>query len=124
MTDWPADFESQFWSLYPRRIAKIDAMKALRKVHASGTVSWAKLTGALVQYRAWLAERGPNTWRPEPKHPATWLRSGGWDDEYRSGSNGRIIGDGAEWRDKIVREQFAERDRYDAEQAAKRQRMN
>lgn len=79
--DWPRDFEVQFWALYPRRVSKKPAMKALGKVKASGEVSWAKLVDSIARYTVWLGEASPTNWRPEPKHPATWLNGGCWDDE-------------------------------------------
>lgn len=82
--DWPPNFEAQFWELYPRRVSKKTAMKALAKVKASGEVPWQKIVDSIARYKAWLAETGPNVWRPEAKHPATWLNGGCWDDELPS----------------------------------------
>lgn len=80
--DWPADYRERFWQAYPRRVAKLAALKALDKARARGDVPWAKLIGAIARYTTWLKEPG---WRPEPKHPATWLNNGCWDDELESG---------------------------------------
>jgi hypothetical protein len=84
--DWPTDYQEQFWKLYPRRIAKAHAMKALDKIagirknrpRRSPQVPWATITSALARYTLWL--EGPG-WRPDAKHPATWLNAGCWDDE-------------------------------------------
>lgn len=80
--DWPDDFEAQFWKQYPLKVGKIAALKALRKVRERGDIPWASIMAAISRYSAWLDQRGPNCWRPEPKHPATWLNQGCWDDEY------------------------------------------
>lgn len=81
--DWPRDYEAQFWQLYPRRVSKIAAMKALKKVRDSRKVRWAKIVEAIEAYKVHLAQT--DSWRPEPKHPATWLNAGCWDDELESG---------------------------------------
>lgn len=91
--DWPDDYEAVFWDAYPRRVSKISAMKALEKVRRGGDVSWGKLINAVQQYSIWLGETGQG-WRPGPKHPATWLNGGGWDDELpRQQQNGTTFAD-------------------------------
>ena len=69
-----------FWTLYPKRIARLDAVKA-----------WAKLSDAermdalvaLVKWRrVWLA-RDEMQFVP---HAATWLRGARWEDELPSDS--------------------------------------
>src|ERR1700681_1282280 len=77
MSDWPDDYQEQFWKLYPRRIAKAHCMKALDKVKKQG-VPWEKIVMAIAAYSVWLNDP---CWRPEAKHPATWLNAGCWDDE-------------------------------------------
>jgi hypothetical protein len=77
-TDWPPDYQEQFWEMYPRRVSKRTAMRALEKVRDGGEVPWTKFVNAIALYRAWLSAPG---WRPPAKHPATWLNAGCWDDE-------------------------------------------
>lgn len=79
--EWPDDCQAQFWNRYPRKIAKADAMKALAKVRAAGLVKFPDMLAAIDRYVAWLAQSSPNDWRPEPKHPATWLNKSCWEDE-------------------------------------------
>ena len=80
----PAQNESaafdDFWTLYPKRVARLDAVKA-----------WAKLSDAermdalvaLVKWRrVWLA-RDEMQFVP---HAATWLRGARWEDELPSDS--------------------------------------
>jgi hypothetical protein len=81
--EWPSDYREQFWYRYPRKIAKIAAMKALERVYKSDDVAWERLIEKVMEYAAWLdcSER----WRPEPKHAATWLNGGCWDDHLPTG---------------------------------------
>ena len=79
--DWPPDYEAQFWRQYPRRIAKADAMKKLRKIREQRVVTWAKLIGAVLRYAAHVDGKD----QKYTKHPATWLNQGCWDDEYPDG---------------------------------------
>ena len=76
--NWPDDYQDQFWKTYPRRVAKIAAMKALDKARAAG-VDFAKILTSVEQYKEQIARK-----RTEPQyvaHPATWLNQGRWDDE-------------------------------------------
>lgn len=71
---WPADFREQFWKAYPRKSAKLAAMKALEAVRKRGAVTWDRLLSTVAAYAA--------TADPQfTKHPATWLNQGCWDDE-------------------------------------------
>jgi len=68
----------QFWSIYPKKVAKNDALKAFQK--AMETVNVAVMINAVqaqLACDAWAKEGGkyiPN--------PATWLNGGQWDNEY------------------------------------------
>lgn len=87
---WPADHQEQFWKLYPRRIAKLSAMKALKKARKRN-VSWDHFIAAVEKYAAWCKTKE----KQFIKHPATWLNGGCWDDEYDLRENdpsGRPIG--------------------------------
>lgn len=81
---WPRDYREKFWAAYPRKISKAAAMKSLDKVKDAGDVAFEKILEAIERYKAWLAEADPrrHIWRPEPKHPSTWLNQGCWDDEF------------------------------------------
>lgn len=63
-----------FWKSYPNRKGKADAMKAFDKAIKQTT-----LDAMLTAITAYVANK-PD-WQ-DYKHPATWLRSGGWDDEW------------------------------------------
>lgn len=79
LDDWPPDYGDQFWDLYPRRIAKISAMKALAKVRKTG-VPWAKVKAGVLRYASYAATRESQY----IKHPTTWLNGGCWDDEAQT----------------------------------------
>lgn len=68
-------FES-FWSAYPRRVAKATARKAFAKAIKLTTLE--TMLAAIESYKAhkpeWMAF----------KHPATWLNSEGWEDEWET----------------------------------------
>ncbi len=85
--DWPPDYKEQFWSRYPpgRRKDKIDAMKALEKVHKLG-VPWATFIAGVERY----AFEEQNTEPRYIKLPATWLNKGGW--HFEDQPNGKRPG--------------------------------
>lgn len=62
-----------FWAVYPRRVAKLDAQKAFAKA-----LKIAPAEDIIAGARRYAAgAREPQF----TKHPATWLRSGCWMDE-------------------------------------------
>ena len=67
-----------FWTLYPRRVAKRDALKAWAKVPASEHLAVVIATAAW--RRVWL-KRGELDYIP---YPATWLNGWRWEDELPS----------------------------------------
>lgn len=77
---WPDDYQVQFWSEYPRKIAKAAAMRALEKFH--NRVPWDLIMTKLRAYKRWLGEGGGKEFRPEPKHPKTWINGECWNDDY------------------------------------------
>lgn len=62
-----------FWSSYPRRVGKLDALKAFEKARRL-----TDLDTIVVAVRRLVAEGREMRFVP---HPATWLRQGRWDDE-------------------------------------------
>lgn len=68
------DLFEAFWSAYPRRVAKATARKAFAKAIKLTTLE--TMLAAIESYKAhkpdWMAF----------KHPATWLNSEGWEDEW------------------------------------------
>lgn len=71
---YPEDF-LWFWSEYPKKKAKLDALKAWRETEDLRP-EIEKLMGAIEAQKA--GEAWSKGYIP---HPATWLRSGRWDDE-------------------------------------------
>ena len=76
---YPQEF-LRFWSAYPNKKDKADALKAWKK--RNGTMPDVEtLLTAIEAQKEWRARAGPNEFRPEWKHPATWLNKGSWEDE-------------------------------------------
>lgn len=68
-----AEFD-QFWARYPRRIAKLAALKAFAR--ARKTASLETILAGVERY-----VHGKPSWQ-EWAYPASWLNAGRWDDEY------------------------------------------
>ena len=66
----------EFWSLYPRKIAKATARKAWAKLSAEQQLMAAKAIDTHCQY--WSAKETELEFIP---HPATWLHQERWEDE-------------------------------------------
>jgi hypothetical protein len=70
----PDDFE-QFWSVFPKRVGKVDAKRAFAKA-----LKRAPLADILGGARRYAAERTAQD-RTYTAHPATWLDKDRWTDE-------------------------------------------
>ena len=72
-----ADF-AEFWSLYPRRVAKKEAEKAFKQIHWTPEL-WEEVKAAI---EAW---KGSEQWQKDGgayiPHASTWLRGERWTDE-------------------------------------------
>lgn len=68
----------QFWSIYPKKKSKGDALKAWKKIKPSKSLLKTILDAVSVQKEShsWTKEGGQYI-----PYPATWLRSMGWEDE-------------------------------------------
>jgi len=66
----------EFWSLYPRKIAKATARKAWAKLSAEQQLMAAKAIDSHCQY--WRAKETELEFIP---YPATWLNAERWEDE-------------------------------------------
>jgi hypothetical protein len=73
--DLAARFD-EFWAAYPRKIQKQDALKAWREVRRKRVEPERIIVGAR-RYARLKAGEDPKFVR----HPASWLRAGGYDDE-------------------------------------------
>ena len=79
------DFLS-FWSAYPNKKDKVDAFKAWQKTNGARPVL-AVLLMAIQTQAQWRATAKPGEFRPEWKHPSTWLNKGSWADEIEIKAN-------------------------------------
>lgn len=70
-----------FWAAYPRKLAKLDAMKAYGKARLTASAS--DILAGVKQYSAHL----PDDVR-FIAHAGTWLRAGRWMDEYHERQTG------------------------------------
>lgn len=75
MSDWPKDYQEQFWQAYPRRVARKAAMRILDRLKKSGEVTWERLMSGVANYAAQRKDMQFTC------HPTTWLNQGRWDDE-------------------------------------------
>lgn len=71
----PADHFTAFWAVYPRREAKLDALKAYTK--ALKLASAEEILAGVERYKRTMPEE--RQYRPLP---ASWLNAGRWLDEY------------------------------------------
>ncbi|MFZ1006567.1 MAG: hypothetical protein WAN65_07010, partial [Candidatus Sulfotelmatobacter sp.] len=81
--DWPADYEARFWKIYPRRIGKAAAMKALQKIKKSGKVSFIQIMLGVERF----ARSVQTAEMCFICHPTTWLNGGRWEDEEKALDN-------------------------------------
>jgi len=66
---------AEFWGLYTRKVAKLAALKAFKKVLSRGTEASVIITGAS-RYGEASRDKDPEY----IKHPSTWLNGGCWED--------------------------------------------
>ena len=68
----------EFWSAYPKKRSKNDALKAWLKLKPD-TALFEKIMSAIAEFK------GSHDWQREDgqfiPYPASWLRAGGWEDE-------------------------------------------
>lgn len=73
------DFE-KFWEAYPVKVGKLKAWQAWGKQNGSRpTID--TILSAIQKQTQWRKSAGPKDFRPEWKHPSTWLNQGCWNDE-------------------------------------------
>jgi hypothetical protein len=76
--DWPSDYREMFWSKYPNKVGKPDALKKLDRVRKTAGVPWAELWGGLERY---VGKTDDRPWC----NPATWIHQQRWTDQPASG---------------------------------------
>jgi len=71
-----------FWNAYPVHVGITEAEARWEKLRKSKKLpDLNTLLSAIQKQRDWRERAGPDEFRPEWKHPATWLNKGCWDDE-------------------------------------------
>lgn len=78
MADYPAKFE-QFWSAYPRKVAKVKALQAWMKQGCEADLYMGQAATDDVQKRTRL-----KWWSKDASkipHPASWINARRWEDE-------------------------------------------
>jgi hypothetical protein len=86
---WIPERFSVFWSKYPRKVAKADALKAFTKiikVQSDVEVFMATLMASLEWWKrqqSWIKDGGKFI-----PHPATWLNRGNWEDSKENSESG------------------------------------
>ena len=81
-TEWPSDAFEQWYALYPKKVDRLDAERALTKVMARGDISFADLLARTKQFDTMeRAEWGSGKHRKFTKAPAVWLNKGSYLDE-------------------------------------------
>ena len=73
MNERTSDFDG-FWAAYPRRVGKLDALKAYGKARTQASAA-----EILNGVRRYIANKPTYA---DWAHPGTWLRAGRWMDEY------------------------------------------
>jgi hypothetical protein len=71
------DFE-KFWQAYPRKVGKGGAERAWQKIHSAPALETIIL--AIRDQQAWR-DTANGAFRPDWKHPATWLNQRCWEDQ-------------------------------------------
>ena len=108
LKEYPADFEA-FWSAYPRKKKKRDALKAWSAIKPSDEL----VAKILVEVER---SRMSRDWRKQAgqfiPYPATWLRADGWEDDNGNGHKPE------QSMREIVDELFGEPKAGNADQAA------
>lgn len=72
------DYFAQFWAAYPRRVGKLAAQKAWKKLKPDEALAKKILEALEAQSQAWAASGQEFCFIP---HPTTWLNQGRWEDE-------------------------------------------
>ena len=83
-----------FWSIYPKKAGKQDALKAWKKLKPGHDLLAIIMTKLKAQSASHDWQKDGGKFVP---HPATWLNGHRWEDEVKDfvPSNGRIVGGAA-----------------------------
>lgn len=84
---WPLDSFERFYSGYPKKVDRNDAVRAFAKVQAQGAITFEALLAARDRY----AEQVRQTERQFIKAPAVWLNKGSYMDEPAGRPAGDLV---------------------------------
>lgn len=73
----------QFWNLYPNKKEKSEAFKKWNRLNGTRPPI-EKILKAVQDQIDWRKNVKPGEFRPEWKHPSTWLNKGCWEDELKT----------------------------------------
>lgn len=82
--DWPDDFQAVFWAIWPHKVGKPAAMKAIDRVRRNGVSFDSLMTGVNRYIRGKPPDR---SWM----NPATFLNGDRWEDQPASEANGQSV---------------------------------
>ena len=84
---------THFWKSYPIKRGKGTALLAWQRLRPNGDLQ-AKILAAIEAQIRWREARAgdPNLFTPEWKHPATWLKAMGWEDQVEDGRENLKVG--------------------------------
>lgn len=101
-TKYTKEFE-KFWTLYPNKKDKIAAFKSWQKMN--GIKPPIETILEAVKKQIEWRNKANGEFRPEWKHPATWLNKGSWEDELKTVDHGETNKEWAERRQKELDEE-------------------
>jgi hypothetical protein len=82
----------QFWEIWPKRVARVDALRAWMKLAPNDDLLKVILATVTRHNESWRRE---GTAKKHIPNPATWINGKRWNDEIDSGNTGRIKSNGA-----------------------------
>ncbi len=100
----PSDFDL-FWQAYPNKKSKGGARKAWDRAVKSGTIpAISEILKAIEAQKKWRETASRREFRPEWKHPQTWINQECWGDEVeiKQNDDDKILIDGAYYNRRDV----------------------
>ena len=78
--EYSVDF-SEFWNEYPNKVEKKKAYKKWQTLKKQNQLPTLNIILSSIKNQKNWRENSNGEFRPEWKHPTTWLNAGCWDDE-------------------------------------------
>lgn len=92
---------SEFWKVWPNKVAKQEAVEAFRKVDPDAELLATILHSLKIQKSSRDQMKREKQWTPEWPYPATWLNGKRWEDEI--GPNGQGPASDSLTQEELVR---------------------